>query len=288
MNNKVLMIGNGINNLTNKESWSNLLFSMTEKCNVSGSIEINDHKPFPLLYEEIYLKSKNIDELELKKHISSEVKKIKENEIHSLIREKEFRNIITTNYEYVFQGTQIKETANEYQNKGVIKEAKYSIFRHNEINKTKIWHIHGECNVPSSITLGYEHYGGQLQQIRNYVVSGTHYKKKKNQKSLATRLKNNEVAYESWLDLFFKKDIHIIGLALDFVETDIWWLLTYRARFIKTKKTKISNKIYYYIPRKYLEDSKHKIELLRSINIELVVKENEGFKYYRNIIESIN
>jgi len=30
------------------------------------------------------------------------------------------------------------------------------------------------------------------------------------------------------------------------------------------------------------------MELLRSINIELVIKEDEGFEYYRNIIEAIN
>lgn len=288
MNEKVLLVGNGINNLTNKKSWSTLLTSMIGMCRVNGKVEINNNKPFPLLYEEIYLKSNGIAELDLKKYISNQVKKINENEIHELIREKEFENIITTNYEYILQGVKSTLRENDLHNQGIIKEAKYSIFRHNIINDTKIWHIHGECNIPNSITLGYEHYGGQLQQIRNYVVSGTHYTKKRNQKSLSSKLKNGEILFESWIDLFFKKDIHIIGLALDFVETDIWWLLTYRARFMKSRKPKITNKIFYYIPKKYVKSSKHKINLLESVNIEVVIKEDDKIDYYRNIIEGIN
>ena len=287
MNDNVLLIGNGINNLTNKESWSRLLKSMTTLCKVNKEVEINDHKPFPLIYEEIFLKSKNTVEITLKRHIAKEVNRINENEIHKLIKSKKYRNIITTNYEYILQNTQnaIVDTASH--NEGVVKEIKYSIFRNNKINDTTIWHIHGECNVPNSITLGYEHYGGQLQKIRDYVVSGTHYKNKKYQNPLSSKLKSNKVLYESWLDLFFKKDIHIIGLAMDFVEIDLWWLLTYRARFIKTRKTEIKNNIYYYIPDKYVESSKHKLDLLKAINVHVVTKHEIGHDYYRNIINDI-
>lgn len=288
MKNNVLMIGNGVNNLTNKESWANLLNSMIHICKVSGQVEINTHKSFPLLYEEIYLKSKNIREISLKKHISQEVKNITGNEIHGLILNKGFNDIITTNYEYTLQGNQSTKLNDSLKNQGIIKESKYSIFRHNKFNNSNVWHIHGECNVPGSITLGYEHYGGQLQQMRNYVVSGTHYTKKKNQKSFSSRLKTGEIFFESWIDLFFTKDIHIIGLAMDFVETDIWWLLTYRARLMKSRKGEISNRIFYYIPQKYLESSKHRIELIKSININLVVKDNENFEYYKEVLQSIN
>lgn len=287
MNDNVLLVGNGINNLTNEGSWFNLLHSMIGLCKVSGLVEINHDKPFPLLYEEIFLKSKKIKEIELKRHIAKEVKNITENEVHELIRKKQFNNIITTNYEYVIQGEQSSLEPVEINNQGIIKEVKYSIFRNNVINKTKIWHIHGECNVPNSITLGYEHYGGQLQKIRDYVVSGTHYNNKSNQKSLSSKLKYNNVMFESWLDLFFKKNIHIIGLKMDFVETDLWWVLTYRARFIKSRKAKLRNKITYYIPEKHVVSSKNKIDLLESIGVQVVIKKEEGFDYYKNIITAI-
>jgi hypothetical protein len=185
------------------------------------------------------------------------------------------------------QGINGSRTKTVVKNSGKIRESKYSIFRHNRINGTRVWHIHGECNVPGSITLGYEHYSGQLQQMRNYVVSGTNYRKKSNQKPLSSRIKTNEIFHESWIDLFFTRDIHIIGLALDFVETDIWWLLTYRARLLKNKRHKIANKIYYYIPEKYVENSKHKIELLNSVKISIVPNQKKGEPYYREIIESV-
>ena len=245
MKNSVLLIGNGINNINNKESWINLLKAISKKCKVSRKVGINNDKPFPLLYEEIYLKSNSISELSLKRFIANEVKNIQENEIHKLIRYIGFKDIITTNYEYTLQGINGSMKKTVIKNKGKILESRYSIFRHNEINGTRFWHIHGECNVAGSITLGYEHYSGQLQQMRNYVVSGTNYTKKSNQKSLTSRIKSNEIFHESWIDFFFTHNIHIIGLALDFVESDIWWLLTYRARLLKNKRHKISNKIYY-------------------------------------------
>ena len=35
---------------------------------------------------------------------------------------------------------------------------------------------------------------------------------------------------ESWINLMFTHDIHIVGLTLDVCEIDLWWLLTYRAQ----------------------------------------------------------
>jgi len=287
MKNSVLLIGNGINNINNKENWADLLKSMTKICKVENKVGINNNKPFPLLYEEIYLKSTDILELILKKHIAKKVQNIKENKIHELIREKRFKDIITTNYEYTLQGKSLT-LENNIKNIGRIKETKYSIFRHNKINDTRVWHIHGECKVPDSITLGYEHYGGQLQQMRNYVVSGTHYKKKQNQNSLSSRLKSNKIFSESWLELFFKRNIHIVGLALDFVESDIWWLLTYRARLKKIKENKISNKIFYYIPQKHCPTSKNKIELLKAVDVNIIKNEKEDIPYYTEVINCIH
>lgn len=79
------------------------------------------------------------------------------------------KNIVTTNYNYTLEG----ET--NLKNEDIIAERLYSIFRKCVLGKTSYWHIHGEAGVPMSINLGYEHYGGQLQHMRNYVTSGTNY-----------------------------------------------------------------------------------------------------------------
>ena len=34
----------------------------------------------------------------------------------------------------------------------------------------------------------------------------------------------------SWLDVFLRDDIHIVGLGLDCTEIDLWWAVTYKAR----------------------------------------------------------
>jgi hypothetical protein len=34
----------------------------------------------------------------------------------------------------------------------------------------------------------------------------------------------------SWVDVFLRNDVHIIGLQLDFAEIDLWWLLTVKER----------------------------------------------------------
>jgi hypothetical protein len=287
MTKSVLLIGNGVNNLTNEKNWSELLKAMIKFCKVKFEIEINNGKPFPLLYEEIYLNSHHRTELDLKKWIANEVMHISENKIHQLIKEKEFKNILTTNYEYTLERSIAQGLSFKSKNEGLIRENKFSVFRHTTVNNTKIWHIHGECSKPESINLGYEHYAGQLQQMRNYVVSGTHYKNKDNQDALSRRLSKTALSFESWIDFFFSKDIHIIGLALDFVETDIWWLLTYRARLMKSRRNKVNNKITYYIPQQFFELSKYKIQLFHAMNVETVIIDGSGFDFYERAFSCI-
>lgn len=173
------------------------------------------------------------------------------------------------------------------KNRGVIKETKYSVYRHNELENKRFWHVHGEINVPKSITLGFEHYGGQLQQFRNYTVSGTNYKSKNvSSLSLHQRLKENIVTDESWIDFFFKDEVHILGLKLDYVETDLWWLLTNRARFQLEKPNQINNRIIYYCPEKYKDE--HKTSIMEANNIDVKFINLEGENFYRESIRIIN
>ncbi|MGJ1324692.1 hypothetical protein ACR780_18595 [Sphingobacterium faecium] len=233
-----------------------------------------------------YIQQQHMDEKELKTFIADAVSNIQQNELHELIRELSVENIMTTNYDFSLAGTHPKEKTS------LVNETTYSVFRkYHSLNKT-YWHIHGDCNNPFSINLGYEHYCGQLQKMRDYVVNGPNYSAstKIYKASLIRRLQaGRQMALQSWIDLFFTTDIHIFGLSLDFVEIDLWWLLTYRARnkFYK-KNTFIKNQIYYYIPNKYVNDSSDKIQLLRAndVKVEIIDEENKS-KYYQKIINSI-
>ncbi|WP_294185774.1 SIR2 family protein [uncultured Sphingobacterium sp.] len=286
MNKFTLLVGNDINNISPGISWSDLLTNIKEKYKVS-SLE-NGLKPFPMLYEEIFLgaiKKQHINERELKSYISDCVSKIKQNEIHQLIREIPIKNIITTNYDFSLEGQ------NSTPNTGLIRETTYSIFRRHESERKTYWHIHGDCLNPSSINLGYEHYCGQLQKMRDYVVNGTNYSSETVYKdSLMKRLNQKKrTELQSWIDLFFTQDIHIFGLSLDLVEIDLWWLLTYRARNKYYKRSSfIKNQLFYYTSKKWYSLSKDKMQLLQAHDVEIIViDEADKTKYYKKVLAAV-
>jgi len=270
MKKPVLLLGNGINNVGKQYSWDDLINDLIKFVGLSDLDSSN--KPFPLFYEEIFLsnlKNNKLEEDKLKDFISERVKRIEPTVIHQKIVSSGFSDIITTNYDYTIENT-LGFPGSKLSNNGIVKESLYSVFRHTQVSGTRIWHVHGEINVPRTVLLGFEHYSGQLQQIRNYVVSGTENSYKVRFPALMSRLKNRTVENNSWLDLIFTRDIHIVGLTLDFVESDLWWLITYRARRKLENKLKIGNSIFYYYPAKYESKIKPKLGLLCANEIECV------------------
>ncbi len=291
MKNIALLVGNGVNAASKGVSWKDLLSKIVKFCNCPD-LQTDEDKPFPLFYEEIFLTAINNGsikkEIELKKFIAKEVSKIEPNVVHRMIRELRPAHIITLNYEFLLEDT-VPE-----KNVGLVKESLYSVFRKYVVDGITFWHPHGDSHNPISINLGYEHYGGQLQKMRNYVTAIPDYKTKKiAQEPLFQRLKGKIglKQIQSWIDLFFTMDIHIVGLTLDFVETDLWWLITYRARQQKYKHDcPVTNKIYYYIPKMYVIDDKmFKIKLLEASGVIVVVIDKEhGVDYYANVIRNIS
>ncbi|QNL51096.1 hypothetical protein H8S90_05795 [Olivibacter sp. SDN3] len=280
----VLLVGNDINNISPGKSWNELLEDIKAHFNV-GYIQ-NEDKPFPMLYEEIFLGAVEngsvTEEKNLKTFIAENVSKIISNEFHEEIRQLPVSHIMTTNYEFAIEGI-VPEN-----NNSIVKETTYSLFRRYMLADKTYWHIHGDCNNPSSINLGYEHYCGQLQGMRNYTVSGTNYTSKAVIKTpLIRRLaKGKQPNYQSWIDLFFTKDVYIFGLSLDYVESDLWWLLTYRARNKFYRKSAfIKNKIHYFIPLEYAETAKGKLTLLKANDVDVhVIKQKDKQLYYKEII----
>jgi hypothetical protein len=281
-----VLVGNGINNIGGDNSWDNLITEISRYCQVDFEIDNEKKKQFPLLYEEIFLhaaRKSKVKETDLKKFIADKVSKIAGNQLHEKIRALNISHIITTNYEFTLEGEIPKK------NYGVVSEKIYSVFRHYRVGSKKIWHIHGDCLHPQSINLGFEHYGGQLQYVRNYVATGTNYTLKKLSKiPLIRRLEMNKLDSNSWLELFFTTDIHIIGLTLGFVETELWWLLTFRARKKIEKKGLIKNEIVYYIPKQFEMDSKNKLDLFRATDVKVEVIDKSGEDFYNEILRRLS
>lgn len=98
-----------------------------------------------------------------------------------------------------------------------------------------------------------------------------------------------QINYQSWIDLFFTKGVYIFGLGLDFVESDLWWLLTYRARSKYYKnKFHVKNKISYFIPEEYEARSKSKLEVMRANDVNVVVFDKaKGLPFYSEIMNRL-
>lgn len=226
-----LLVGNGINRLNNSEaSWEHVLKALSTGHTTERKLEFIKHKPFALLYEEILLATvkaeSKLDEMPVKRKIAELVDSLKGNDFHRRIMACGVRHVLTTNYDYNLE----KAALQQFPRSNLKPESKYSVFRRRAVAEQFVWHLHGESKAPATITLGFDQYSGYLQKLRGYATAersgeeGSPFKRR-----LLDFDERDDCVY-SWLDVFLRDDIHIIGLGFDFTEIDLWWALTYKAR----------------------------------------------------------
>lgn len=287
----VLLVGNDINNLSAGYSWHNLLSDLIGFVGAKDKIRPLGEQ-FPLFYEEIWAFSSSrgrVTEAEVKEYLANKVIEMPQNDVHSKITSLPVENILTTNYEFTLERGFSGEKS-IFSNAGVIQERRYSLFRKTQNGGINFWHIHGDAQRPSSMVLGYEHYAGYLQHMRNYVTDGVSYEKISFE-ALTKRLKQTgHFEHSSWIDFFFTHDVHILGLGLDFVEIHLWWLLTYRARASIKGKTHTSNRIFYYCPKQREDADQTKLRFLKSNNVEVKCFDRPNHDksiYYGKVLNSL-
>lgn len=327
-----MLIGNGVNRLNPEESysWGALLSELNSTSDFAVDLG-NSLKPFPLAFDEM-LHVNNIEsELneklkELKKKIRGAIeqqfeKKKGYNEYHRKLVDLGYDNILTTNYDYAFQ-LSVDENFFDKKtdwavNKQEIKHSLKRCYAIPEIN-TKVWHIHGELfdsrkltkesgyYSEESIMIGYAHYVSYLNKIIENIKGKSGNQKTDNQ-SLMVRLKK-EVNSPFWTDILFTHNVDILGQGLDFSENHLWWLINYRAKFIRKEETKhgvkINNSIRFYYPdiknsaekETSQEDYLHKnidalklkavSELLKAFCVESIPIECKGYEdFYDKFID---
>jgi len=264
-----LLFGNGLNLLSdNPLSWDTLLNELEV-----GSNTISEETPNTMKYEKIFLdrnslhSSESIDEeFSIKEQIKELMTGQRGNKYYSEIIDLEFDNYLTTNYDNAFcesYGGEVKNSSTE----GLYSLRRYLSLNSEEHKPARLWHIHGEIENPKSIMLGLDHYCGSISKIDGYIKGKYRFKSdsvKLPLKSMAQKLKNSDFDQVSWVELFFNSNIHILGLSLDYSETDLWWVLNKRARLMIDNK--IQNKIYYY--ESNIPDSKK--SLLTSMGVTVV------------------
>lgn len=293
---RVLLLGNGVNRLSNDYSWEKLLEDLIKKVEKIDAIKFTKEKPFTLLYEEIALRTmrfQNRKEIDLKRIISELMEKLKPNEFHKKFLDIEVEHILTTNYDYNFERV-YKNTNGEKKN--LLTEKKYNMFRRRKCGNKYIWHIHGEVEVSNSLTLGHEHYVGYIQKMRNYLTSGIPTSRisspffSSNSQSSINALEEHDIY--SWADLFLGCDVHIIGFSFDYTEIDLWWLTIYKERLrLKDEDHDIGKTVLHYFrnPEKKKDPIEEaKLSLLKSYGVKIEKYDLEGSGYNEAYDEVIN
>jgi len=288
---KVLLIGNDINNLRPGYSWKDLLEELIRFVGAKGHIEPISEQ-FPLFYEEIYSYARREhtkSEREIKEFIANKVERISGDSIHKRLMALKVDNYLTTNYDFALENA--TESLGQIKNTAVVDETRYSLFRRMQCGRKFIWHIHGDKDRPGTICLGYEHYSGYLQAMRNYVVSGVAYTDFRKDALLK---RWTALDYVCWIDHFLTSNIYILGLRLDFVEMHLWWLLSFWSRRGREggKSVTFNNKIVYYVPDRYWSSSDAKLRFMKAFNVEIRrfsdgTDGSDKIEYYKRVIDDI-
>ena len=209
--NRILLVGNGIND-AQKIEWDRMLLYIQEELLNEGAIESSDV-------------IKNIDSISPTLFLESLNKKVETGKIQDLVKEyvadksnfvhklwKIYNVILTTNFDnnLVISNSKILEV-NEGSKEKVLLNAKSFLYRrldftYNKVLKT-LFFVHGYFKNPKSICLSFEQYSNNLKLIENHVIqyySEKNKSKKRNRKSI------------SWIDYFFMENItiDIMGLSL--------------------------------------------------------------------------
>lgn len=254
---KTLLIGNGLNRAEECcPSWDSLI---EEICPPSLRLATGDGEeqiPQPIQFEMIgshkglrSLQRRRDPFSELKKEISSRLESatFKPGMLHEMVFDTGVRNIITTNYDYC-----LERASGDWDSSKATKwnsQQKYLLASTGAAKGVRFFHAHGIQNLSSSICIGYEHYMGYIQHIRDALVkskageSGV-------EEPLVFRILRGEGVFDGvqWPLLLFSTDVAIVGLGLSFSEVDLWWLLTLRSALFSGsgQRGEIRNNITYY------------------------------------------
>lgn len=265
-----LFLGNGFSRTVFKNipSWSEL-FEGTDSA----------IKNYTILYEAFRLDEERCgqEEADIKKELVKKIdmefssEQVREDIQHlehfgRRLSEHHINNIITTNYDNGIEFILCEKCGYcEQKQKGVHPESIYSIrtckaFAQDETgHRVKLWKIHGDLSRIPSIMLGFDQYCGSLSKMTDYVKankrSGDGGNKVYCKKPMDEKCRTQEFDHISWIELFFRTNVYIVGFGMDFSELDIWWLLNKRARYM-LKVPELKNVITYLHNVRYENEEK--------------------------------
>lgn len=264
------LIGNGINRACNAgPSWQDVLSRLTEGVDLSvGDME---SKPFPFVFQELTAKA-DVKSRTLRKRVAKHVGEIESGDLHKQLMSGRVRHVLTVNYDLSLEASGEHRRCEPHWERST----KYSIFRNRMAGSTRVWHLHGEISEPRSILLGYDHYTGALQRMRQY-LKATYRGRSSPFKAGISKFEHESIPY-SWIDVFLRDDIEILGLGLDYSEIDVWWALTYK-NHLKRRGWPVGKTRYWAIePKKsYAGDAKYPLLKALDVSVKHIDVENDSW-----------
>jgi hypothetical protein len=263
-----LLLGNGINRIALQKDWKEILRELASQFDAEELIQHLDSKPLSMFIEELCARSGQPfrkAEHSVKVAFAGLLKQISPIDAHEHICSP-FKVIMTTNYDFTIEET---FAGPMHQPAFLAPESRYSLFRRHNAAGRDVWHVHGDVARPSSMVLGFDHYAGSLQKIRNYVTDGIEVKKIPYRVHSPVKGGNLDFhlngGIHSWIDFFLRDHVHIVGLGMDFTEIDLWWLLLHKRR-----RAHQTGRVFFY--QMFVEPIKESpvMSLLRSLNVEVV------------------
>ncbi len=279
---KTILIGNGVNRLNFAEeskskkgapSWKDsleLLAKFAER-----PVWNIDKKPLTLVFDEItyHTRDSDISKYALQKYIA-DIAKFEQNSFADLLYSLT-KNVLTTNYS-THHVAQFDRKNRATMPARQIQENTFSLFRHYATPEDRrLWFIHGSSDQPTSLMLGYRQYARYQSQIKSYLNSGLAYSRKRIKNSPLFRKNpvfdfDKRRDYYSWVDIFLRDEIHVVGLGLEYTETILWWLLLEKL-YLKAKYPKqIGDFVYHHIEiinKKLNDRDENKLDMLHSFGI---------------------
>lgn len=171
-----LLLGNGVNRVASQKEWTQLLRELAHEFRAEDLISQIAEKPLSMFIEELCARepgSFERAERAVKSTFARLLTEIDPSDVHRRICDP-FKVIMTTNYDFTIEAAFGKSRPNPAH---LALETRYNLFRRYQVAGREIWHVHGDIRRPSSMVLGYDHYAGNLQKIRNYATGGVEIKK---------------------------------------------------------------------------------------------------------------
>lgn len=229
----VLFVGNGINRYAETvPGWGELF---AKAVNIDG-FEVK-HSLTPTLEYELNIRNAFAKDNQktadvIKKDIAAYLMRKQtdaaaswEQKIHIPLLQNAPQIILTTNYDYFLE---LAADPNFKAGPASTREWLYSKERYRDVPGHRIYHIHGEISVPSSICLGFEHYVGSIQFIRAELTRSTSEKMRSPQINYHRRSFSIFTMFWPVWTALLRIDGIIISLQRMFIFSVLDWMLQNR------------------------------------------------------------